>query len=197
VIPTAARAARNRLAELIRAALEDARARDELVRVASASALPRDWLEGLEERDARLVLERARRAAAAVRGRPLGRRDPSLNEALAAAADLFDAGLGFEAHEALEPHWQRASGACREALQGLIQVAVGYQHRANGNLAGAQTLLREGALRLRRGRVEGLDLVHFARSVEAALDAPVPPAFPRATGSPLEVHPRGGTTHES
>ncbi|MBI2215713.1 MAG: DUF309 domain-containing protein [Candidatus Rokubacteria bacterium] len=189
MIPTAPRAARNRLAELILAALWDAGARDELLRVAMGSAPPRDWLEGLEERDATIVLERARRAAAVVRTRPLRRRDPSLMEALAAAADLFDAGLGFEAHEVLEPHWQRAGGGpCREALQGLIQIAVGYQHLANDNLAGAQMLLREGVQRLRRGRVEALDLTHFAQSVEAALDASLPdtsplPAFPRTTPS--------------
>ena len=70
------------------------------------------------------------------------------NRRLQAAGLLFDAGLHFEVHEVLEPHWAAAQGDARETLQGLIQIAVGYQHLANGNHAGARSLLVEGSGRL-------------------------------------------------
>jgi len=99
--------------------------------------------------------------------------------ALAAAAALCGAGLYFETHELLEPHWTRALGAERQALQGLIQVAVGLQHLANGNAAGARSLVAEGGARLREGRLPGLDLRAFADALERGpLGAAVPP-FPR------------------
>ncbi len=87
-------------------------------------------------------------------------------------------------HEALEPHWLVARGESREALQGLIQIAVGWQHLANGNVAGARSLLADGAARLHRRRLAGIDFDSFARAaLEAAATLPpaTPPAFPRAT----------------
>jgi hypothetical protein len=92
-----------------------------------------------------------------------------LGAALDAAAALFDTGLYFEVHELLEPHWIRAKGCDREALQGLIQVAVGFQHLANGNIAGARALLREGSARIVGFSLEGLDLDPFARGARACL----------------------------
>ena len=74
-------------------------------------------------------------------------------------------GLYFEVHELLEPSWLRADGPTRAALQGLMQVAVGFQHLANGNLDGARALLREGAVKLRGRRVGGRDMDDFARAV--------------------------------
>jgi hypothetical protein len=133
-----------------------------------------------------LLRERAACAAAALEGRPLGSARPAVAEALERAATLFDAGLYFETHEVLEPLWQEARGDPRESLQGLIQIAVGYQHRSNANLAGARSLLREGAARLDGRSVAGVDLAPFAGAVLRALDegrgdltAPAPP-FPRA-----------------
>ena len=97
-------------------------------------------------------------------------------------------------HEILEPYWVKAAGAAREALQGLIQIAVGYQHFANGNLTGARSLLDEGSARLVAGALSTLDLASFARAVRADLvDASgaglasgagtrlAPPQFPRLT----------------
>jgi predicted metal-dependent hydrolase len=95
---------------------------------------------------------------------------------------LFDAGLFFEVHEVLEPHWASARPPERDALQGLIQVAVGWQHLANGNSAGARALLAEGAARLHGRSLLGVDLDPFARAaLEAAACVPAarPPAFPR------------------
>jgi predicted metal-dependent hydrolase len=85
-------------------------------------------------------------------------------------------------HEVLEPHWLVARDETREALQGLIQIAVAWQHLANGNVAGARSLLSEGAGRLHGRRLAGVEFESFAR---AALDAvrrlptATPPAFPR------------------
>lgn len=84
----------------------------------------------------------------------------------------------------LEPHWVRAGDAAeREALQGLIQVAVGYQHFADGNLAGARSLLEQGGGRLHGRCVFGVDFEPMARAAVAAAgdlpSAPSPPRFPR------------------
>ncbi|MGH7304735.1 MAG: DUF309 domain-containing protein, partial [Candidatus Rokuibacteriota bacterium] len=104
---------------------------------------------------------------------------------LDAAAMLFDAHLYFEVHELLEPSWRDAEGAEREALQGVIQIAVGYQHLANGNLAGARALLEEGRRRLRGGTLAGVDLDAFGEAVAGTvgrivqLDWRTVPAFPR------------------
>jgi predicted metal-dependent hydrolase len=63
----------------------------------------------------------------------------------------------------------RAEGAEREALQGLIQVAVGFQHLANGNLDGARALLRDGANKLAGHRLDGRDTSAFATAVARCL----------------------------
>ena len=104
-----------------------------------------------------------------------------MGPALRAAARLFDAGLFFEVHEVLEPLWMTASEPRREALQGLIQIAVGWQHLANGNVAGARSLLADGAARLHGRRLLGVDFDPFARAaLDAAARLPdaVPPPFP-------------------
>ncbi len=183
MIPTLPLRLRNRLAETILAALHEAHARDELATL-GGDAGARHWLAGEEPRWLAPLTERARRAGAALASRPLAPvRD--LRDALAAAAVLFDAGLHFEVHELLEPHWMAAEGEARETLQGLIQAAVGYQHLANGNTAGARSLLIEAGERLHGRRVLDLDLDPFARAAAEAADRvadgrPVtPPPFPR------------------
>ena len=179
---------RNRLAELILHALHDGAARRALEAVAEVCADPRALdpaapppegfpaelfdrrADGWRLRSglgphAAAVAERASRAARALADRPLVSADPPLPVALAAAAVLYEAGLYFETHEVLEPLWMRALGAEREALQGLIQVAVGFQHLANGNLEGARALLRDGATKLAGHRLDGRDTSAFAAEV--------------------------------
>jgi hypothetical protein len=185
VIPTLPLRLRNRLAEAIVAALGDASARRELARLAGADAA-RGWLEGEESRWLDPLAARARAASSALADRPLLAPDADLGQALQATASLFDAGLYFEAHEVLEPHWMAAHGETREALQGLIQVAVAWQHLANGNVAGARSLLLEGGARLHGGRLLGVDLEPFARAAREAADRlaagqpAAPPPFPFA-----------------
>jgi hypothetical protein len=184
VIPTAPLRVRNRLAEIILAALEDDGARGELAALGEADAPAPGWLEPDDRGCRPLIQRRALSAAAALAPRaavPLRSR----GDVLAAAAALFDAHLYFEVHELLEPAWREAEGGEREALQGLIQVAVGYQHLANGNFAGARALLEEGGRRLVGGALDGLDLDAFGReamrTVERMfrLDWRTVPAFPR------------------
>ena len=148
---------RNRIAELVLAALYDHDARDALAELAA----------GPEGDDA---AARARRAHAAIAGRPLDPVPAPLRVALAQAAVLFDAGLYFEVHEILEPHWSGAAGPERQTLQGLIQVAVGLQHLRNGNLAGACSLLHDGAAKILASQRAGTAPHAFARAIAAVLD---------------------------
>lgn len=185
MIPTLPLRPRNRLAETVLAGLHDGQARAALAALEEPSAAER-WLEPEARGHAGLVCERARRAMDALRERPLTTAEPPLDDALAAAAALFDAGLGFEVHELLEPYWRRARGDEREALQGLIQIAVGYQHLANHNLSGARALLDEGGARLSGRQLAGLEIEAFARAVRASIERmpalePIP-RFPRKRG---------------
>jgi hypothetical protein len=178
---------RNRLADLILGALHDRDARHGLEALAAvcadpaalgAAAPPVAFPADLFERradgwhiksghrpHAAALGRRAARAARALATQPLAPVDAPLATVLGEAATLFQAGLYFEVHELLEPYWIRADGAARPALQGLIQVAVGFQHLANGNVHGARVLLREGAVKLAGGQLAGRDLDPFARAV--------------------------------
>jgi hypothetical protein len=185
VIPTLPLRPRNRLAETILTALHEPAARRALQALREEEAARR-WLADDEARWAPALVARARAACAALEGEPLRAHAADLDQALAAAAVLFDAALYFEVHEVLEPHWAVAAGEAREALQGLIQAAVGWQHLANGNLAGARSLLVEGSSRLHVARLPGLALDAFARAAADGAEAvaagrPItPPPFPRA-----------------
>jgi len=184
VIPTAPLRVRNHLAEIILTALEKPEARRELLALGELDAPPPDGLSAGDLDCRPLVRQRALSAAAALAARPAGRLD-SRADVLDAAAALVDAHLYFEVHELLEPFWRDAEGGEREALQGLIQVAVGYQHLANGNLAGARALLDEGRRRLDGRTLEGMDLDAFGREVARTadrilrLDWRTVPPFPR------------------
>ena len=68
--------------------------------------------------------------------------------ACAIAAPLWNEQLFFEVHEVLEAVWRTATGAERQALQGVIQIAVGFHHLAHGNVRGARSLLAEGRARI-------------------------------------------------
>jgi Domain of unknown function (DUF309) len=106
--------------------------------------------------------ERALQAAAAHRARGPCTGD-DVTRALTHGAALWNERLFFEVHEVLEAVWQRETGDRRQALQGLIQVAVAYHHLAHGNPRGARTLLREGRARLAASPSATLPLVDVAR----------------------------------
>ena len=158
---------RNRLADTIIGALHDRRALDDLAALAAGGDAIEAW-GGEAVAHGSLLRERARRASAALADRRLDAGPLTLRGALDAAARLYEGGLFFEVHEVLEPLWRDAHGSDREALQGLIQVAVGYQHLANGNVPGARALLTDGAALLTGRRLEGVDLSPFAAAVRAS-----------------------------
>jgi hypothetical protein len=216
-------ALRNGLAALILESLHDASARRALHAIASLCVEPwtRERLRDLppwvpsdlfEEHDggirvsragtghAATVAERAGRAWEAIRDAPLDPPEATLPIALAGAARLFDAGLYFEVHELLEPYWTCAGRGDRAALQGLIQVAVGFQHLANGNEAGALALLRDGSEKAAGRRVCGVELDDFARGARAcaqriaAHPAGAAPTFDWTTVPRFPVKPRSGST---
>ena len=70
-------------------------------------------------------------------------------ESLALAQQMLDEGRPFHAHEVLEASWKAAPAEERDFWQGLAQLAVGLTHARRGNPAGAVTLLRRGAARIR------------------------------------------------
>ncbi|MBV9794911.1 MAG: DUF309 domain-containing protein [Actinobacteria bacterium] len=70
-------------------------------------------------------------------------------ESLALAQRLLDEGRPFHAHEVLEASWKAAPEGERDFWQGLAQLAVGLTHARRGNAAGAVTLLRRAAARIR------------------------------------------------
>jgi hypothetical protein len=183
VIPTVPLRLRDRLAETILAALHDTAARRELATLAGEAGAG-GWVGDDDRRWVDALTARARAAWAALADRPLLDTTADLGRTLDAAAVLFDAGLFFEVHEVLEPHWAASSGETREALQGLIQVAVAWQHLANGNVAGARSLFVEGGARLHGARLLGADLEPFARAAGEAAERvaaglPIaPPRFP-------------------
>src|SRR4029453_12825344 len=108
----------------------------------------------------------AGRAAAAHRRRGMRPDDP-ITRAVVQAVALWNERLFFEVHEVLEAVWQRETGDRRQALQGLIQVAVAYHHLAHGNPRGARTLLREGRVRLAATPSGTLPLVDVDRLLAA------------------------------
>jgi len=188
VIPTAPLAVRNRFTEMVLAARHDHGARAALADLARRCEAgdAGDWLTDAQMAHAGALCARARAAVAALGDRPVREDTGVLADVLDDARRLFDAHLYFEVHELLEPWWTRAAGEEREVLQGLIQVAVGFQHLANGNETGARALLADGAARLHARALGALALDGFARAVVDAADA-VPhldwvrvPAFPRA-----------------
>ncbi|NRA02343.1 MAG: DUF309 domain-containing protein [Myxococcales bacterium] len=103
---------------------------------------------GLESRFAPLgayVKDRAQRFAAA---RIRIRETEAEREPMEQARAAWHAGLFFEVHEILEPVWLAATGLQRQRLQGMIMAGAALHHLADGNLAGARSLLREAAAKL-------------------------------------------------
>jgi len=71
---------------------------------------------------------------------------------LACGVSLFNHGLYYECHDALEPLWSEASGTLKAQIQGLILLAAGYHHLQQANLAGMAALWEEALKRLQGAR---------------------------------------------
>ncbi len=191
---------RNALAELAIAAPDEAAARAALVWLAGAGGAPppaaaaRLAAVHLIDPDGTALLAvhaphaaaaaghaaRALRAADAVR---CTAADRGLDRACRVAVALWNERLFFEVHEVLEAVWKTATGAERQALQGVIQIAVAFHHLAHGNRRGARTLLAEG-----RGRLGSVPM-----SVLPALDV----ARLLAATAPWEAALGGGASPEA
>jgi hypothetical protein len=89
-------------------------------------------------------------------------------DSLALAQQLLTDGRPFHAHEVLEASWKAAPAAERDFWQGLAQLAVGLTHARRGNAAGAVTLLRRGAGRIRPYAGAGPHGVPVARVADTA-----------------------------
>ncbi len=74
--------------------------------------------------------------------------------------DCFNQGQFFECHEVLEEIWLEETEEEKPFYQGIIQVAAGFHHYLNGNLAGTSSLLRQSVEKLRHIPPDshGLDL---------------------------------------
>ena len=157
---------RNALAALVIAALDDDEAAAGLAWLVDPAGAPAAALAGRLARlhlieDGRLLevhaphrdavhrhAVRGLRAAAAYRAAPVADGAPTIPGAVARAVALWNEALFFEVHEVLEVAWKSATGGPRQALQGVIQIAVALHHHAHRNLRGARTLMREGRERL-------------------------------------------------
>jgi uncharacterized protein len=64
--------------------------------------------------------------------------------------DEFNRGFYFECHDTLEDLWSGLRGPVRDFFQGLIQVSVAFYHLGNGNLAGAESMMRRALKRFER-----------------------------------------------
>jgi predicted metal-dependent hydrolase len=93
---------------------------------------------------------------------------PEERAALGKAAAEFNAAHFFECHDTLEDMWAGHRGPGRDFFQGLIQVAVGFHHFGNGNLAGAESMFSRALKRLAPypDRYCGFDLAAHRAEVE-------------------------------
>ena len=187
---------RNALAELAIAALDDEHAAAALDWLATPSGAPSapagarltaahlidgGSLLAVHVPHAAGVAEHATRALRAVRAYEPSPSGTPLEHAARATLALWNERLFFEVHEVLEAVWKTATGAIRQVLQGVIQIAVSYHHLAHGNVRGARTLLVEGRARIagaRGEKLEPIDLEHLLAATapwESALTAHTPP----------------------
>jgi hypothetical protein len=98
---------------------------------------------------------------------PPPRLDPEERRAFEKGVGEFNAGRFFECHDTLEEMWTGLRGPSRDFVQGLIQVSVAFYHLDNGNLAGAESMLRRALKRLETfpDRYYGFDLEEHRREL--------------------------------
>lgn len=93
----------------------------------------------------------------------------TLERGCAEGFQLFNAGKFFEAHEALEIVWLRATGERKTFLHGLIQVAAAFHHHTRHNFAGCRSLLEKGCAKLEKfgAEFEDVDVAAFMLQLQA------------------------------
>lgn len=98
--------------------------------------------------------------------------DVDADRLLEEGIDLFNRRYFFEAHDVWEEIWQEERGPSRDFLKGLIHLAGGFHHHANGNWRGSAALLTSGIRYLTAylpGRM-GVDLQGLLPRVEEQLE---------------------------
>ncbi|MEY4839750.1 MAG: hypothetical protein RLZZ374_658 [Cyanobacteriota bacterium] len=97
------------------------------------------------------------------------RANPQLGEAIA----LFNRGEWYACHDLIEDLWHQCQGPDRQALQGLLQIAVAQLHLERNNFRGATMLMGEGLGRLKPYGSEalGLELPPLLAAVSRRLQA--------------------------
>ena len=90
---------------------------------------------------------------------PPGDGDWESNPQLAEAIALFNRGEWYACHDLIEDLWHQCQGPDRQALQGLLQIAVAHLHLERSNLRGATVLMGEGLGRLKPYGNEALGLL--------------------------------------
>jgi DUF309 family protein family protein len=199
---------RNALAELAIAAFEDPAAAAALDWLAAPAGVPSaaaaarlaavhlvepdgDRLLAVHAGHATAAAAHAARAREAVRSFAGAGTEDGVTHACRVAAALWNERLFFEVHEVLEAVWKTSVGAERQALQGVIQIAVAFHHLAHANHRGARSLLGEGRGRLASvatGTLPALDVGRLLADTapwESALasDGPLPEMPPRLATS--------------
>ena len=93
--------------------------------------------------------------------------------ALAEFVRLYRAGRFFDAHEALEVVWRRSREPRMLLLQGLIQLAVAFEHQRRGNHHGALRQLDKALPKIAAGPPGdlGLDLAAVRAAAPALREA--------------------------
>ena len=92
-------------------------------------------------------------------------------EALRAGLAAYCRGEIFEAHEHWEDGWRVATGADRELLHGLTQLAVARLHASRGNAKGAKTVFARAKARLGglAGTPRGVDVAALIAEAEKGM----------------------------
>ena len=86
--------------------------------------------------------------------------------------NLFNSGQWYKSHDVFEEIWHETGGSERQALQGILQVAVAQVHLENSNTNGATILYGEALGRLKRFQFSnlGLDIVGLCKCISRRLE---------------------------
>ena len=84
---------------------------------------------------------------------------------------LFNSCEWYKSHDVFEEIWHETNLSGRQALQGILQIAVAQVHLENGNKNGATILYGEALGRLKRYKSEdlGLDLNSLCKCINERL----------------------------
>ncbi len=95
-----------------------------------------------------------------------------MNDLLQAGIIFFNEGRYYEAHESWEDLWRLSDDDDRRFCQGLVQVAVGLHHLANGNASGGNRVLIRGLGNIEAfpDRHRSIDNASLIRDIYAVLE---------------------------